>query len=178
MPHPKQRKQETRQKILRAAARLFAVQGFSATSIDEVMQACGLTRGGFYAHFRSKAQLHHEALELMQNDSPQGLPLLASLAKDVAHATPEVRHSYARMVERVRDRLRAEMADAPLGQDAALAATAMWVGALAVAQSVDDARFAAEMIEACHKAAQALREQAGTAPPEVYLWSAAAAPLH
>ena len=56
MPHPKQRKQQTRQKILVAA------QGYAATAIEDVMIECGLKRGGFYAHFRSKAQLDQEAV--------------------------------------------------------------------------------------------------------------------
>ena len=172
MPHPRERKQQTRQKILQAAAQLFAARGYDATSIDAVMRACGLTRGGFYAHFRSKAQLHQEALALTPGEGTFGLPLLASLAKDVAHATPEVREGYARMVERVRDRLRAEMADARLGPDTALAATAMWVGALAVVQSVDDADLAAEVAEACRKLAHSLRDEV-----PVYFWSRVDAPL-
>jgi TetR/AcrR family transcriptional regulator, transcriptional repressor for nem operon len=174
--HPRHRKQHTRQRILSAAARLFAAKGFSATTIDEVMHDCGLTRGGFYAHFRSKAQLHHEAVAQAQQEN--GLPLLASLAKDVASATPEVRHGYARMVERVRDRLRVEMAQSALGQVAALAVTAMWVGALAVAQSVDDAKLAAEIAEACRKAARVLRDEGEAELRPSYFWSVSGAPVH
>src|SRR5437762_2709596 len=62
MPHPKDRKQRTRQRILDAAARLFRARGFDAIAIEDVMRECRLTRGGFYAHFRSKAQLYQEAV--------------------------------------------------------------------------------------------------------------------
>src|SRR5438128_1833170 len=62
MPHPKDRKQRTRQRILDAASKLFRARGFDAIAIEDVMRECGLTRGGFYAHFRSKAQLYQEAV--------------------------------------------------------------------------------------------------------------------
>jgi hypothetical protein len=137
--HPKHRKQHTRQRILCAAARLFADRGFSATTIDDVMLECGLTRGGFYAHFRSKAQLHHEALPLAQ-----------------------------------------QAADLPglLGHEAALAATAMWTGALAVAQSVGDESLAAQIADACRKAACVLRDEVDACSRPAYFWSPAGAALH
>ncbi len=47
----------TRNQILVAAGRLFRGDGYKATSIDAVMAEAGLTRGGFYHHFRSKAAL-------------------------------------------------------------------------------------------------------------------------
>lgn len=47
-------KQETLKKILTAASRLLKKNGIEAVSIDEVMDAVGLTRGSFYAYFKSK----------------------------------------------------------------------------------------------------------------------------
>lgn len=58
-----QHKQQSRQRILDAAARLFARQGFENTGIDDVMKEAGLTRGGFYSHFRSKSELYQESLQ-------------------------------------------------------------------------------------------------------------------
>jgi len=40
-----------------AAARLFAEQGFKATSIEQIARAAGISRGSIYWHFGSKAQL-------------------------------------------------------------------------------------------------------------------------
>lgn len=57
-----QHKQQSREKILSVAARLFARQGFENTGIDEVMTAAGLTRGAFYSHFGSKSELYTESL--------------------------------------------------------------------------------------------------------------------
>lgn len=42
--------------------RLFRRDGYDGVSLDTVMAAAGLTRGGFYKHFRSKADLFAEAM--------------------------------------------------------------------------------------------------------------------
>jgi len=47
-------KQQTNEKILRAAGRLFRQRGYAATGVDAVMASANLTPGGFYSHFRSK----------------------------------------------------------------------------------------------------------------------------
>jgi len=62
MPYSQQHKQVTRQKILESARRLFNKKGFAEVSIDEVMESAGLTHGGFYRHFRGKAELYAEAV--------------------------------------------------------------------------------------------------------------------
>ncbi len=49
---------KVRRRILDAAARRFRQNGFRGTRIDDVMQAAGLTRGAFYAHFPSKQALY------------------------------------------------------------------------------------------------------------------------
>jgi TetR/AcrR family transcriptional repressor of nem operon len=46
-----------REKILDAAGKLFRAKGFDAVTVAEVMQAAGLTHGGFYGHFKSKDDL-------------------------------------------------------------------------------------------------------------------------
>jgi TetR/AcrR family transcriptional repressor of nem operon len=62
MGHPPEQKQATHERILEAASALFRRQGFSATSVENVMRAAGLTVGGFYAHFGSKQALLVESL--------------------------------------------------------------------------------------------------------------------
>lgn len=56
------RKQETRQRILQAAAAIARREGLQAASIPRVMEAAGLTVGGFYGHFPSKAALDAEVI--------------------------------------------------------------------------------------------------------------------
>ena len=43
--------------ILEAAARLICKQGYEGTSIQEIADACGLTKAGLYHHIESKEQL-------------------------------------------------------------------------------------------------------------------------
>jgi AcrR family transcriptional regulator len=53
----REKQQLTRQALLEAAARLFCERGLEGTSIDEVAQAAGYTKGAFYANFKSKEEL-------------------------------------------------------------------------------------------------------------------------
>jgi len=50
-------RQEPRQEILRAAARLFQQQGYHATSMNDVAAALKLSKGGLYHHFQSKDEI-------------------------------------------------------------------------------------------------------------------------
>jgi len=51
-----------RGEIFQHAARLFRLRGYAGTSIDDVMLAAGLTRGAFYAHFKSKDDLFAQVI--------------------------------------------------------------------------------------------------------------------
>jgi TetR/AcrR family transcriptional repressor of nem operon len=62
MRYGEEHKAKTRQKILRAAARLFREFGYDGVGVDAIMAEAGLTAGGFYAHFPSKRALFDEAL--------------------------------------------------------------------------------------------------------------------
>ncbi len=57
MRYPKEHKIESRNRILDAAAPLFRRFGISEVSVDKLMSAAKLTRGGFYSHFESKEAL-------------------------------------------------------------------------------------------------------------------------
>lgn len=63
MPYPPGHRDEVRTRIVRGAQRLFNRQGFEAVSIDAIMAAAGLTRGGFYRYFSSKNDLYAEAMD-------------------------------------------------------------------------------------------------------------------
>jgi TetR/AcrR family transcriptional repressor of nem operon len=52
-----QRKAETRQRIVEAAAELFRQHGIDGVGVDAIMRDAGLTHGGFYGHFPSKEAL-------------------------------------------------------------------------------------------------------------------------
>jgi AcrR family transcriptional regulator len=72
MPYSPEHKNETRERILQSARRLFNRKGFSEVTIDEIMTAAGLTRGGFYNHFQTKEELYAEAItQFLRNDPPE-----------------------------------------------------------------------------------------------------------
>ncbi len=50
----------SRDRVLDAAVVLFAQQGYDATSVAQVIERAGLTKGGFYHHFASKDALLYE----------------------------------------------------------------------------------------------------------------------
>jgi AcrR family transcriptional regulator len=48
---------EQREQILARAARLFALRGYTATSMNEVAEACGISKASLYHYVRDKHQL-------------------------------------------------------------------------------------------------------------------------
>lgn len=61
-------KRKSHRKILEAASRMLRAQGTDATSVSDVMQAAGLTHGGFYRHFKSKDELVAAAFRTAVDD--------------------------------------------------------------------------------------------------------------
>lgn len=47
----------TRQLIIEKAAHLFNQKGYAGTSMQDIMAATGLTKGGIYGHFESKEEI-------------------------------------------------------------------------------------------------------------------------
>src|SRR5580704_303425 len=54
---------ERRASIIRGAARAFASAGFAQTSMEDVADACGVTKLIVYRHFDSKEDLYREILQ-------------------------------------------------------------------------------------------------------------------
>jgi len=50
-------RQNVRDKILATASSLFARSGYHATSMDDIVCECGLSKGAIYGHFKSKEDL-------------------------------------------------------------------------------------------------------------------------
>jgi AcrR family transcriptional regulator len=48
---------DTREKLFEAAARVFEEQGIGGASIEDIAGAAGFTRGAFYSNFKSKDEL-------------------------------------------------------------------------------------------------------------------------
>ena len=57
-----------KQMIISAAVELFAEKGIEATSVQQITEKCGISKGAFYLHFKSKEQLTVAILDyFMQN---------------------------------------------------------------------------------------------------------------
>ena len=55
--------ERTRERIIRQAAPLFNQRGYEGSSMNEIMAATALEKGGIYRHFRSKQELAAEAFD-------------------------------------------------------------------------------------------------------------------
>jgi TetR/AcrR family transcriptional repressor of nem operon len=65
MRYGAEHKEETRKRVLKAAARAIRVEGPHRVAVAEVMAKAGLTHGGFYAHFKSKDDLVAASIDQM-----------------------------------------------------------------------------------------------------------------
>jgi len=55
--------EQTRKKIVQAAAPIFNQRGYEGSSLNDLMEATGLQKGGIYRHFASKEELAAEAFD-------------------------------------------------------------------------------------------------------------------
>ena len=62
-----EKKAQTRERLIEAAARVFAEKGFATTSLDEVAEAAGLTKGAVYSNFENKEDLIQAVLQASQD---------------------------------------------------------------------------------------------------------------
>lgn len=53
----------TRQSIIEKSAPIFNIKGYSATTMNDILKATGLTKGGVYGNFESKDEIATEAFE-------------------------------------------------------------------------------------------------------------------
>jgi AcrR family transcriptional regulator len=55
--------EQTRESLLSRCLRLFAERGFSSTSVDDIANAAGVTKGAIYWHFASKDEIFQTILD-------------------------------------------------------------------------------------------------------------------
>jgi AcrR family transcriptional regulator len=58
-----ERRAQTRQALVDAAASVFIERGFAGSSVEAIAEEAGFTRGAFYSNFRSKEELFAELLQ-------------------------------------------------------------------------------------------------------------------
>jgi TetR/AcrR family transcriptional regulator, transcriptional repressor for nem operon len=162
---------ENRRTILDAASRLFRERGFDSVTVAEVMQAAGLTHGGFYGYFKSKDELIAGALAdvLMSRPEPSGdlaafaagylsqthrdnraggCPT-AALAAEAARLTGDARTGMTTGLKRQIERLsRIAPGKDPLQKrQVAIGSWAAMVGAMILARVSDDPALSSEVLD-------------------------------
>lgn len=186
MPYTKAHKDKTRERILENAFRLFAIRGFEGVTIDDLMSNCGLTRGAFYAHFTSKAELYREALKYRANSTKlanlkpedisnkQWLSLLlntylslehvkgerslscplAFLAADINMQDTAIKTAYADVYNGMNTAIM-EYASSYCDCDEqdVLSVTAMMIGAVAIARTLQNQDSIENLLAACRREA-------------------------
>lgn len=71
MKYPETHKEDVNKRLRNRAAAQFREKGIDGVSVKSVMEAEGMTVGGFYAHFDSKKALIIEALKAAFNNSDE-----------------------------------------------------------------------------------------------------------
>lgn len=89
-----QRAEETRARILEAAAECFAQQGYEAASVADICERAGVSKGAFYHHFPSKQDLFMALL----NDWLEALDGGLRQAQAEAASVPDALRNMAGMV--------------------------------------------------------------------------------
>jgi TetR/AcrR family transcriptional regulator, transcriptional repressor for nem operon len=51
-----------KERIIEESLKLFSIKGYTSTSMTDIIEAVGTSKGGFYNHFKSKEQLFREML--------------------------------------------------------------------------------------------------------------------
>lgn len=114
MRYSETHKQETRDRVLKVAARALRARGPERLGVAEVMAEAGLTHGGFYAHFKSKDDLLAAAVEEAFRD---GRALWMTATQDRPGIEGLARYIDLYVSDQHRDRLDTGCPVAALGAD-------------------------------------------------------------
>lgn len=173
--------EQNRAHIVATAARLFRERGYDGVGVAELMAAAGFTHGGFYKHFRSKADLMAEAsasglsqvaaraeglgpaefveryVSREHRDGRGDGCTIAALSGDAARQPAEVKAEFAAGIESLLTALQAP-SDTPGDEDQRAARTTLIgmlahsIGAIVLSRACpDDSPLADEILDACRK---------------------------
>lgn len=172
MRYSAEHKAQTREKLLQSSGALAKRGGFSATGVDGLMKAIGLSGGAFYGHFASKDELFtaiverelSHSLELLGSDDasrdqlqrcldlylsmqhveqPDSGCAIPTLGAEIARAERSVRERAEHWLERLQQAWSRELDDPQL----AWAILAQCVGALVVARMLASPQRQAEVLD-------------------------------
>ena len=81
---PRSKGERTRERILDLTYESVIRKGFSATSIEELVEAAGITKSGFFYHFRDKADLARQLIESYTQKNARFLDDMTRRARDLS----------------------------------------------------------------------------------------------
>ena len=82
----KEKSQQIREKIIEVTRRLFIEQGYSATTIRQILKETGLTTGSLYHFFRNKEDILMQiASDYLEDANAMILPLLKDRPDPIVH---------------------------------------------------------------------------------------------
>jgi AcrR family transcriptional regulator len=93
------RTEATRRKLLAAAEKLFARDGFEAARLEDIAFLAGYTRGAFYAHFKSKEDIFFALLEDWVSRRIAEVTALLSQHESPAKRLRALREHYAQIAK-------------------------------------------------------------------------------
>jgi TetR/AcrR family transcriptional regulator, transcriptional repressor for nem operon len=174
----REEKAKTHARIVDVASRRIREQGLDRPGVAEIMEAAGLTHGGFYKHFASRDDLIAEATELAldrsdrrlheltddaddplaafvdwylsaeHRDAPGAGCAVAALGDDVGRGDERLRAAYSRQVERYIENLERFLGGGAEARKRAVLAFSALVGGLILSRAVDDEALSEEILRA------------------------------
>lgn len=76
--------ERTRARLLELAYAAIVEKGFAATSIEELVEAAGITKSGFFYHFKDKNDLARELFERFLAEDEQIIETLENRARELS----------------------------------------------------------------------------------------------
>jgi AcrR family transcriptional regulator len=92
-----ERTRATRRKLLDAAKRIFAQDGFEAARLEDIAARAGYTRGAFYANFKSKEDIFFALFEEWVGERIESITTALSHHSDPAEKLAAFRTHYAEL---------------------------------------------------------------------------------
>ncbi|MFV8131399.1 TetR/AcrR family transcriptional regulator [Streptomyces syringium] len=84
-----QSRELTREQLLRSAAELFAEQGVNGTSVEQIVERAGYTRGAFYGNFKGK---HELVLALLEQRTQRELEEVRAMSRQSGSFDEMIEH--------------------------------------------------------------------------------------
>jgi AcrR family transcriptional regulator len=81
---PRTKGERTRGRILDVTYEAVIRKGFAATSIEELVEAAGITKSGFFYHFKDKNDLARQLIERYTSENAHFLDSLAGRARELS----------------------------------------------------------------------------------------------